>query len=409
MKLLLFLLMVIAVPFHGMAAEWTQFRNAQGTGQNPQSTPPLKFEEEHLAWKTPLPGRGWSSPVVIDSQLWVTTAMAGGRSLRVLGVDLNSGRLLHDVELFRISDPIEIHRDNSYASPTPCVDEKRVYAHFGAFGTAAVDRETGEIVWSTKQYVVDHQGGPGSSPALLDDLLILTYDGVGGQFVVALNTATGEEVWKRDRSAPLRENPITHRAFASPLLLQQQQQTLLISPAADQMHAYNARTGEELWHVRYIGFSNVPQPVQFENMVLLCTGFYDTQLWAVELGGGGNVTDSHVAWKYEKKASTIPTPLVYGSKVYHLSEKGVLLILDAQTGELLKRNRLRGNFSASPIATQSHIWCCSEEGNVIVLDPEQDCEIVANNHLELELKATPLPLEKGIVIRTESDLRLYQQ
>jgi hypothetical protein len=164
-----------------LAGEWTQFRGPSGQGQSQASGLPLTWSEsENIAWKTAIPGEGWSSPVISDGQIWLTAATEKGTSLRAVAVDQKSGRILHDVEVFRVTGPPPIHEKNNYASPTPILEPGRVYVHFGTLGTAALNR-SGEIVWKNQQLRYAHGHGAGGSPVLAGDLLVISCDGTDQQ------------------------------------------------------------------------------------------------------------------------------------------------------------------------------------------------------------------------------------
>ncbi len=391
------------------AADWPQFRNgsAQGHGLVDLSgavTPPITADTAPV-WETIVPGSGWSSPVVAGSQVWVSSALKKGTELRGLCFDRQTGAKVHSTLIRVIEHPTEIHADNSHASPTPCVDAQRCYVHFGTAGTAAIDCTSGEIVWQRLDLPCEHQGGPGSSPVLFENLVIITLDGADRQSVIALDAATGRTVWQRERSAPFRAAIETHRAFATPVIMPAEV-PLLLSTGADQTHAYEARTGTELWQVRYTGFSNVPAPVFDAERVYLGTGFYDAGLWAVRTGGRGDVTTSHVAWKFDGQASTIPTPLLSHGRLFVLSEKGILNCVDPVTGALLYRERLGGKYSASPVGVGSWVLLASEAGKLTWLDATAEAmTVVGEAKLTGPLKATPAICDDFIVVRTE--LRLY--
>ena len=397
---------VALVLLASLASPWPQFGGPSGQGIVTDRLP-AAIEPDRPAWRTELPGRGWSSPVIVGERAWMTTALDDGRDLRLLGVDLATGRLTDDIGLLQPHDVQEIHGQNSYASPTPCVWGDLVIAHFGRYGTAAYDTSSGEIAWTNSDYVIEHQGGPGSSPMIAGDTLILTLDGADESFVAGLDPATGQERWRRDRSAPKRPNPIMHRAFATPLVTEWDGRDIVVSPGADQLHAYDAATGEELWHVRYVGFSTVPQPVRWEDRIVLCTGFFKPSLVAVTLGGRGDVTDSHTAWTFKGPVPDIPSPVVANGHVWLLSDKGVLTAVDAATGKRTKALRVRGNYSASPLAIvaddASELLLANREGELVrvAIGNVAEAEIVERIDLGGAIYATPVVLPEGLLVRTE--------
>ena len=193
---------ILALPLltHGSEA-WTQFRGPAEGHSRAKNLPLTWSETERVRWKTPLPGEGWSSPVVAGAQVWMTTAMDDGKSLHALCCDLETGRLLHDVKVFQNETVPPKHKRNSYASPTPIVDGDRLYVHFGAMGTACISTKDGRKLWENRDLKVDHQNGPGGSPVLAKDKLLIACDGIDAQYEVALDKLTGKVVWKTERSA----------------------------------------------------------------------------------------------------------------------------------------------------------------------------------------------------------------
>ncbi len=381
---------------------WPQFRGPTGQGIAQGATLPLSWSErEHIVWKSPLEGAGHSSPVIWGDQVWVTTASTDGQTLGAYGLNRDTGEIVQRVIVFEPENVQEIHQDNTYASPTPAIEAGRLYVHYGRYGTACIDTASGEVRWRNTEHEIEHQGGPGSSPVLFEDLLIFNCDGADHQYVVALETSTGQERWRTERSAPFRDNPINKRAFASCVIVEHEGQPQLISPGADQVHAYDPRTGDELWHVTYVGFSTVPAPVAANGVAYVCTGFFDTELLAIRLDGRGHVTDSHVQWKFNKTTPQTPSPLVINGRVFMVSDKGVATGLDAASGEQVWLARLGGNFSASPLTDGHHIYFCGESGATKVISIGEEPEVVATSKLDGRIKASPAVSGNSLFIRTD--------
>lgn len=389
-----------------VAAPWPQFRGPDGQGNAGEVTLRRRWSEaDGIVWKTALPGLGHSSPVHDGSLIWVTAAPREGRSLRALAIDPRNGTLLHDVEVFAPRQVEDIHTDNSHASPTAVLHEGRVFVHFGTYGTACIDVQTAEIAWRNNEYQTRHDGGPGSSPVLFEDLLIITLDGADSQRVVALDSRTGQMRWEQRRSAPMPENPTTHRAFSTPLLAAFEGRPILVSPAANQCHAYDPRTGEELWHVRYTGFSTVPRPVANADTCFVCTGFFNPELWSISLAGQGDVTSTHVRWRFKGQVPETPSPLLIDQTLYLVSDLGVLTALNAEDGSRKWTLRLGGNYSASPLYARGLIYFCSEEGIVKVVDPHlPKPRVVEISKLEGRIMASPAVLGNDLLIRTHAAL-----
>ena len=387
------------------AADWPQFRGPGGQGLAVDTKIPREWgEKKNVRWKTELPGRGHSSPVILGGQIWVTTASLKGDELGAVAIDQESGKILRSVVILKPDKLDEIHKKNTYASTTPVLEPGRLYAHFGTYGAAAIDTETGQVLWRNTNLAIDHQGGPGSSPVLYKNLLIVTCDGADHQYVAALDKETGKEVWRRDRSAPYRPDPVTHRAFATPLLIEVGGEPQLISPGADQLHAYHPETGAEIWHVRYTGFSTVPCPAYDGERVYFCTGFFNPELWAVTPDGTGDVTSTKVVWKFKTGVPETPSPLVYEGHVYLVSDKGVGTCLEAATGKRVATFRLGGNYSASPIASGGYLYFCSEDGKVRVVEPGPKPRVAENNDLPGSIFASPAAIGNTLYLRTDKAL-----
>jgi outer membrane protein assembly factor BamB len=412
-------------------ADWPQFRGPGGDGHTEATGLPLRWSEtENIVWKTALPGRGWSSPVILGDQIWMTAAIetaataeerekmlaglnnpnslaiASTVSLRAVCVDRNSGRLLHDVELFRVDSPEPIHSLNSYASPTPVIEPGRVYFHFGTYGTACVNTESGKIVWTNTQLKLDHQNGPGTSPVLWNELLILNCDGMDVQYVAALEKHTGQVAWKTNRSGQLAERKELKKAYCTPLVIEEGDRTQLISPGADWVYSYDPATGKELWRANYgrLGFSNVARPVAGHGMVFICTCFNQPSMMAIRYDGTGDVTDSHVVWTYDRQMPKIPSPLLVGDEIYSINEGGIATCLNAKTGEQHWQQRLGGNFAASPQLADGRIYVSNQEGQTFVLQPGKEYQELAVNTLDGRFMASPAIDDKAFYLRTETHL-----
>ena len=381
------------------AEDWPQFRGPGGQGHSSETTAPLVWSEtKNIKWKSPVPGTGWSSPVVADGRVWLTTA-TGGRdvSLRALAFDAESGRELVNVEVFRPRRSGAINPKNSHASPTPIVEGDRVYVHFGAEGTAALTT-SGDIVW-TARFSYESQHGNGGSPILFGDLLILSCDGSDDAFVVALDKRTGKVRWKTGRRTPFDQ------AYSTPLAIRVGDRDQIVSVGAFNTFAYDPRTGKEIWRVGYPeGFSNVPRPVYGAGLVFITTGFQQPSLLAVRPDGKGDVTKTHVAWTISRGAPLTPSPLLAGDELYLVTDNGIASCLDARTGAVRWQQRLGNSFSASPVLADGRIYFLDEDGRTTVLKPGQAFEALAVNTLEGPALASMAVAARSFFIRTATHL-----
>ena len=389
-----------------VAQDWPQFRGPDGQGHTSAKNLPLTWSEsENIAWKTAIAGRGWSSPVIGDGSIWLTTATDEGRSLHAICVELASGKIVRDIEVFKIATPPTLNAKNSPASPSPVLEGDRLYVHFGTSGTACLDTKNGRVLWRHQELKLDHKEGPGSSPIVWRDLLIVNCDGTDVQYVAALDKRTGELAWKTNRRLPISDTPDYCKAYCTPLVVRAADgREELISPGASRVIAYDPATGRELWYVNYEGFSNVPRPLFGHGLIYICTGYMQPQLWAVRPGGEGDVTASHVVWKMTKQVPANPSPVLVDKELYVLSDQGILTCVDALTGEDLWRKRMPGGYSASLLAAPGRIYAFNEDGLTSVVAAGRKSELLAENTLDERIMATPAIVGEAMIVRTEGYL-----
>ena len=381
------------------ADDWPQFRGPMGQGHSTEHNVPVEWSESrNIAWKTPVPGRGWSSPVVAAGRVWLTTSVkANGASLRAVAYDVETGREVVNTEVFHIRSAELLNPKNSQASPTPIVDGDRVFVHFGAEGTAALST-SGDVVWKTR-FPYQSQHGNGGSPALYGDLLILSCDGSDEAFVVALDKHTGKVRWKTWRRQPWDQ------AYSTPLVIRVGERDQIVSVGAYRAAAYDPQTGKEVWRVSYAdGFSNVPRPVYGHGLVYIATGFQQPTLLAVRPDGTGDVTKTHVAWTLRRAAPLTPSPLIVDDEIYVVNDGGIASCLDAKTGSTYWQQRLGGEYSASPAFADGRIYFLSEGGIATVVEPGKTFRTLARNSLDGQTLASMAISAGSIFIRTDSHL-----
>jgi len=387
-------------------AHWPEFRGPHADGHGDAAGLPLTWSEtENVAWKTPIHDRGWSSPVVWGDQIWVTTATADGHELFAVCVDRESGKIVHDVKVFDVQQPEKIASINSYASPTPAIEEGRVYLHYGTYGTACLDTDTGRTLWTRRDLRCDHHMGPGSSPILFENLLVFQVDGTDVQYVVALDKRTGKTVWRTDRSIDYsRVHPFLRKAFCTPRVYRAGERLEMASPGAKAVMGYDPRSGEELWRVRYFGWSMVARPLVGHGLLFVAMDYDRPELWAIRPGGNGDVTETHVAWRLRQGVPSTPSLLLIEDLLFMVSDGGVASCVEANSGEPVWQERLGGNFSASPLFADGKIYFLDHDGTATVMQPAREPEILARNHLGAECRASPAAVGKALFVRTATDL-----
>lgn len=423
---LLFVALMTLLSAPGHSAEWPEFRGPRGQGHSDAQNLPITWSDtENIAWKTALPGKGWSSPVIAGDQIWMTYAIdepiseaakaeklksnTGNQPLQVVGtvhmhaicVNRQTGKIEHDVELLVERDPQWTHAQNTFASPTPVLTDGKLYCHFGTHGTACLDTQTREVLWTNTETKIMHENGAGSSPVLVDDKLIFHCDGSDVQYIVALDARTGKIAWKTPRSGEMRSDPQLRKAYGTPLVMDFGGQRSVISPAADWLYAYDPLTGKEQWKVSYgvLGFSNVPRPVAGDGMVFVSTSFMQPEMQALKVEGTS--ATPVIAWRNKKGVPRMSSPLLVGSELYMVSDNGVASCLDAKTGETLWSQRLGGNFSSSPLFADGRIYVGNREGEMFVIAPRREYKLLATNKLDDAIMASPAALDSAIFLRTE--------
>ncbi len=405
---------LLSAPAVAGEARWPGFRGPTGQGTSDETGLPLKWSStENVAWKTPVPGEGWSSPIIWDDRVFLTTATDKGASCHVLCLDRGSGKVLWDREVFKQKTG-QKRPKNSYATPTPVTDGERVYAVFGD-GSIAALTFAGEPVWTFREieFVSDH--GLGASPILYKDLLIMPYDGskpnspgnLGWKtpweeaVIVALEKTTGKVRWKGKRG-------LSRLGHVTPVVVQADGKDLMLSNAGDAIQGFDPATGERLWTVYAQGEGVVPSPVFAEGLALSWSGFEAPTMRAVRPGGKGDVTKTHVAWENKQELRMISSCVYVKPYLYAVTENGLVWCLEAATGKTVWQERIGGTHSASPVSADGRIYFLSEEGESVVIKPGPKYEELARNRLDEPCQASIAVAPKQLLIRTASNLYCIQ-
>jgi len=410
------ILCAAAVPLH---AQWAQFRGPEGTGAS-QGVPALEWGEgTNVRWKTPVHGRGWSSPVVLGSQVWMTTATEDGRELYAVAVDRESGKLLHDLKLFDVAKPQFKHAFNSYASPTPVAEPGRVYVTFGSPGTAALDSGTGKVLWERRDLECNHFRGAGSSPILFRDLLIMHFDGSDVQYLVALDKNTGKTVWLTPRSVDFKDlgpdgqpkaDGDFRKGYATPHIVDVGGQPLLVSLGSMAAYGYDPMTGKELWRIEErSNHSPSTRPVSGHGLVFYPSGWSTGELRAVRPDGRGDVTATHVVWSMTQGVPKKPSLILSGDLLFMINDVGIVTCLEAKTGTVVWKSRLAGEYSASPLLAGNRIYFFNEEGKTTVVEAGREFKILAENLLDEGFMSSPAVADRALFVRTRTHLYRIEQ
>jgi outer membrane protein assembly factor BamB len=410
---------------------WPQWRGPDASGHGYPGTYPTQWSaEENLAWMAKIPGRGHSSAVHENGHIWITTAIETPASekekeerlkeneglstvtvlsevsLRAVKLDPKTGGILKNIEVIQKKQPQWVHHLNSYASPSPVIEGNRLYLHFGAYGNACIDAVSGKIIWKNnqKELWVMHENGPGSSPIIWENLMIFHLDGSDKQSIVALFKDTGEIAWQSKRSGELKENPQLRKSYSTPIITNFNGQPILISCSADWVYGYNPRNGEELWKINYgiLGFSNVARPIVGHGMFYISTCFMKAEIHAYKYEG---LDKPKLAWKMIKGAPKMPSPILVDKQLYVMNDGGILTCVDAISGDVEWRERVGGEFSASPTYANGLLYFSDREGKTTVVKPGSELNIVAENKIDgTAHMASITPYENSFLLRSKKGL-----
>lgn len=415
------------------AADWPEWRGPAGQGQSQATGLPETWSETSgVAWKADIPGRGHSTPLVVGDHLWLTTALekaatpdqAKARlatntgdqpltvldsvSLHVVCVERATGKLLHDIEVLNVKEPQWAHQLNSYASPSPLIEDGRLYAHFGSFGTICLDLASLQILWKNEELHIMHENGPGSTAVLWQDKLIAHFDGSDQQFIAAFDKAKGKVAWKTARTGEMDPRPQQRKAYGTPLIVTMNDQPVIVSPAANWIYGYEPATGQALWKIPYgeLGFSMSVRPVADAERVYFSTSFGKSQVIALNYKG---LKTPEIAWRNNKNAPKMCSPVLAKGLLFYIDDGGIVSCIDPATGEAYYRERIGGKYSASPIVVENKIYFASREGIVTVIAVDKAFKILAQNSVEGSLMASPVAVDQQLYLRTEKALYRISQ
>jgi outer membrane protein assembly factor BamB len=402
-------------------ADWPEFRGPTGDGHAAASDQdlgvPLEWSEQsNIRWKTAIPHRGWSTPVVLGGQVWVTTASESGHEYFAIGLDAESGEIRFNELVFQTDNPEPLGNGasmNGYATPSAYLEPGRVFVHFGSAGTACLDTASGKVLWKRNDLPCRHYRGASSSVVAFEDLVILTFDGADLQYSVALDKATGRTVWKTDRSVAWNDENVPgemardgdlRKAHSTPLLVQSAGKPQLLSGGAKAAYGYDPRSGRELWRVQYPDWSTAPRPVYADGLAFFVTGLAKKEMWAVKTDGAGDITDTGVVWKLRTHVGRYASPLLVDGLIYMAAEESFISCFEAATGNVVWTERVGGKFAASPVYADNRLYFFSQEGKTTVLKPGRTFEVLATNELEDGFMASPAVSGRAFYLRTRTHL-----
>jgi len=393
---------------------WTQFRGSKLDGIANVNKVPVKWTpDSNILWKAEIHDKGWSSPVVYDEQIWVTTATDDGEELYAVCLDFETGKIIYDVKVFEPDSVYGKHGINTYATPTPCIEKDFVYVHFGRYGTACINTNNGSVIWQRTDLLCNHVQGPGSSPVLYKNLLILHLEGSDVQYIVALNKTDGKTVWRTERRKELYEplEPIGKKAYITPLIVTVNGKDLLISNGSAVCSAYDPETGKEIWWIVRGEDSTIAMPFSENGKVYFYTSFIVppegnnfVELMAVDPDGQGDIAGKNILWRIKTPVLQLLTPVIKDGLIYTIDSENNLMCIDSETGKAVYTEKVKGKYNSSPVYAAGNIYFCSTKGNIMVISEGLKYVVIAVNELDGEIWATPAILRNSILIRTSKFL-----
>jgi outer membrane protein assembly factor BamB len=399
----------------GQEPNWTHFRGTKLNAIAENENIPLKWDDSAVRWKTNIPDEGYSSPVIYNDQIWITSSKPDGRELNAVCADYRTGKIIYTINVFSPDKTEGKHSINTYASPTPCIEDGFVYVHYGSNGTACINTSNGSIVWKRNDLKCRHVQGPASSPILYKNLLILHFEGVDVRYIVALDKSTGNQVWRTDRPAePYKAlQEIGRKAYITPILMNVKGRDMLISNGSAVCIAYDPGTGKEIWRVVNGAESTISMPFTEKGIVYWYGGFMVsedggkyTELLAVNPDGKGDITRTNILWKKrdEQSQNQLLTPVIKDGLIYTVNTRNNLMCLDAATGKEIWSTHLTANYNASPVYVNGNIWFFSVKGEVLAIKAGRKYEVVAQNQMDSGIWATPAILRNSVILRTQKYL-----
>jgi outer membrane protein assembly factor BamB len=416
MKIAIFTILTTFIALHcygnDKPAYWNQFRGPNGDGDAKSANLPLKFsEKQNLTWKTPVPGKAWSSPVVMNEKVWLTNAEPDGFKMWALQIDWNTGNLLKKILVFENEEPQYCHPMNSYGTPTPVIYDGRVFVHFGTHGTAALDAQSGQVLWKRRDFKCDHFRGAAASPIAFNDSLIVHFDGHDLQYIVCLDQKNGKTRWKKEREYDFKtDNGDRKKAYCTPSVITHNGRQELISPGAVATESRNPKTGELYWTVRTGGMNASSRPIYRHGHVYVFCGM--GSMSAIRPGGSGDVDKTHVTWTRRKVVPKKSSPLLLGNYLYMVSDEGVASCNNPKTGEVHWAERLgvKGQCASSPIHANGKIYSFSSDGDCVIFKPDPSgLQIVSRNKLPDGCMASPAVVGDSLLVRTKQNLYRFDR
>jgi len=376
---------------------WPRFRGPSGQGWTGLDKLPVAWspDSKNIRWRSPVPGKGNSSPIIWDDHLFVTSAAPQGSERFLLAYRRSDGQQLWSRSVSGPATAESAIAKNGYASATPVTDGERVIAFFGAAGLVCYNF-AGDVLWHYKDLDIDITHGPGSSPLLYQDLVILIQDqNRADSICLALDKTNGTLRWKQPRPKAM--------GWATPIVVRAGEHDELVYPGSGEVCSYEPTTGKQLWTLGGPTGEVVPSIVIGPRLLYSASGRNGPTLGFLP-GGSGNVTKSKLVWRTVRGGPHVPSPIYWNGRLYTVNDTGIASCLNAETGELVWQARISDTFAASPIEAGGLLYFGAESGKTYLLRAGDRFEIVARNDIGAPLLASPAVADGRIYLRTPSEL-----
>lgn len=386
----------IVLPAAGSADQWPRFRGPTGQGNSAARDLPRTWSRtENVAWRTPLPGAGNSSPIIWNDRIFLTSSGENGTERTLHCLDAPSGRILWSRAAPAHEPEPNVRDKNGFASATPVTDGQRVIAFLGSCGMVAYDF-SGKLLWHYETPKFNTTWGTGSSPLLYEDLVILAQDqNKAESLFIALDKYTGQLRWKQPREKAM--------GWSTPIVVRTGNRDELVYAGGETIRGYDPQSGRELWSLSGPTREVIPTVI-IGGELLFCASGRQGPTLGVRPGGSGDVTDTHLAWRTARGGPHVPTPVLYRDRLYTVNDTGIVTCLDAPSGKLLWQSRLRDKFSASPLESEGVLYCPSESGKTYLLQTGDKLDVIAENDLGAPILASPAALGNSLYLRTVDEL-----
>jgi len=398
------LLTVISATVSARGSDWPGWRGPHGDGRADDASVPTHWSAtENVHWKTPIPGGGHSSPIIVGDRIFITTAVESDQSRRLICLNRLDGKPLWEREVLKA--PLEQrHERNSFASATPATDGKHVWVSFlknPDIHLICFDVD-GNEVWRKSPGTFQSVHGFCSSPVLHENLVVLNCDQDAKAWIVAYDKATGEERWRTDR-------PNRTRSYCTPIVIDVEGTKQLVLSGSKCVASYDPATGKQIWIINGPTEQFVASLAYTDGVLFMTAGFPQLHILGIDPRGRGDVTNSHILWRTHKGVSYVPSPVASDHWFFNVSDNGIASCFEAKTGNVMWKERLGRRHSASAVAAGDHVYFVDDDGETFVVKAAPEFNLVSQNSLGEACFASPAVSKGQLFIRTATHLYCIEE